>query len=356
MKIRFVKTFIVLIMVALLLPSCKKDRESIYQDYKSSVVLIQTKYVYKVDYKGKTYFFKNPLELLYGNIENLSDNIKDFEGDPLIGYGTGFFISEDGRIITNRHVVDPLTFDEKEEISNELKKMQNSGLSELEEEKEKLQAKINEDNTELSVYPGYYNTYYKEKNIIKKRIQRNMARIESLNLRIREKKDDRNEGVKFGVKQISIGYALNNSHVDSDKDYVDVTLLKVSDKDKIDLAMLQTKDRIIPSRVEKTVSIVDVDKDNYVKENDQVFMIGYNYGEAIAKSSQGINVQINEGQISQKPADHKVLYSIPALEGSSGSPVFNEYGKIVAVNFAGINNNQGFNYGILAKDLKDFIR
>jgi len=48
----------------------------------------------------------------------------------------------------------------------------------------------------------------------------------------------------------------------------------------------------------------------------------------------------------------RVLYSIPSLGGSSGSPVFDKSGKLVAVNYAGFNTTQSFNYGILAKYLK----
>ncbi len=44
------------------------------------------------------------------------------------------------------------------------------------------------------------------------------------------------------------------------------------------------------------------------------------------------------------------MYSIPALQGSSGSPVINQYGELVAINFAGINSTQGFNYRIELRD------
>ena len=49
------------------------------------------------------------------------------------------------------------------------------------------------------------------------------------------------------------------------------------------------------------------------------------------------------------------MYSIPTLPGSSGSPVVNLQGQLVAINFAGINGTQNFNYGIRVKYLKDLI-
>ena len=85
-------------------------------------------------------------------------------------------------------------------------------------------------------------------------------------------------------------------------------------------------------------------------------MIGYNAGFAIASTSQGIKAQITKGDISQKSDASKILYTIPALPGSSGSPVMNTYGYLVAVNFAGMQNTQGFNYGIRMSKVKEFMK
>ena len=38
-----------------------------------------------------------------------------------------------------------------------------------------------------------------------------------------------------------------------------------------------------------------------------------------------------------------------------GSPVVNQYGELVAINFAGINNTQGFNYGIRVERLREIV-
>ena len=59
--------------------------------------------------------------------------------------------------------------------------------------------------------------------------------------------------------------------------------------------------------------------------------------------------------MSQKPDNDKIMYTIPALPGSSGSPVMNEQGKLAAVNFAGVTGTQSFNYGILIKRVKQFV-
>ena len=84
-------------------------------------------------------------------------------------------------------------------------------------------------------------------------------------------------------------------------------------------------------------------------------MIGFNHGNKIAETTNGINSQLTEGNISQINDDFKMLYTIPALPGSSGSPIFDKYGRLLAVNFAGFLNTQNFNYGIQTKKLQEYL-
>ena len=60
------------------------------------------------------------------------------------------------------------------------------------------------------------------------------------------------------------------------------------------------------------------------------------------------------GTISQRTAE-RLMYSIQALPGSSGSPFVNMQGQLVAVNYAGLNGTQNFNYGIRVKYLKQLL-
>jgi S1-C subfamily serine protease len=49
------------------------------------------------------------------------------------------------------------------------------------------------------------------------------------------------------------------------------------------------------------------------------------------------------------------MYSISSLQGSSGAPVLNRKGELVAINFAGIGSTQNFNYGIKVKYLRELL-
>lgn len=83
-------------------------------------------------------------------------------------------------------------------------------------------------------------------------------------------------------------------------------------------------------------------------------MMSFNLGPTLAVTKEGIKSQFNGGTISQR-TDDRLMYSIPALPGSSGSPVVNLRGQLVAINYAGINTTQSFNYGIRVKHLRNLI-
>lgn len=50
-----------------------------------------------------------------------------------------------------------------------------------------------------------------------------------------------------------------------------------------------------------------------------------------------------------------MLYTIPSMPGSSGSPIFDVYGRVIGVNFAGYLETQSFNFGIQPKQIKNFL-
>lgn len=157
---------------------------------------------------------------------------------------------------------------------------------------------------------------------------------------------------KFEVYTIYLGYALNGSYVDKTSDFKECHLVKSSQNDDIDLALIQTNDKKTPAEAGSVIDISAIDN-NKLKVGEDVTMIGYNMGPELAVSKNGLMVQKTDGKISQESDGNRILYSIPSLHGSSGSPVFNSQGKLVAINYAGLDITQSFNYGVLAKHLKE---
>ena len=93
-----------------------------------------------------------------------------------------------------------------------------------------------------------------------------------------------------------------------------------------------------------------------LKMDQQLYMIGYNAGLALANTQKGISVQMTSGRITQTPDGERVTYSIPTVQGSSGSPVVNENGHVVAVNFAKLVGSDNFNFGIPLESIREFLK
>lgn len=98
------------------------------------------------------------------------------------------------------------------------------------------------------------------------------------------------------------------------------------------------------------------EKERKITVNEPLYMIGYNAGIQLASTSQGIKAQLTSGNVSQESDGVRLLYTIPTLGGSSGSPVVDEYGNLVAVNFAKVSNTQNFNFGIVAQQAANFMK
>jgi S1-C subfamily serine protease len=96
--------------------------------------------------------------------------------------------------------------------------------------------------------------------------------------------------------------------------------------------------------------------DEQLKIDQQLYMIGYNAGLILGTTKQGIKVQMTSGKLTQLPDGQRLLYSIPAVQGSSGSPVLDASGNLVGVNFAKLNGTDNFNFGIPLDKVRQFVK
>ena len=108
MKIHL-STFLLILSFSLL--SCKKRIEpeelsKLYEKYRKSVVLIRNQYYYEIELgNGASVYFT---ESTNGDISDLVFKREEAIRNANTNYGTGFFISKDGKLVTNRHVVYPV--------------------------------------------------------------------------------------------------------------------------------------------------------------------------------------------------------------------------------------------------------
>lgn len=352
------KKLFLLTAIIFLLSSCGKkgiplSANEMEQKLGSSVVLVKNEYYYTVDLGELTLYFTGLDE--DGDIANVETDLNDVK--PVVSYGTGFFISDDGKLATNSHVAAP-QIDEKA-VKNNLSSLMGVLVGFYSEEVNKLSDQVNElHNYWLRVPSGSDLEASIEERRAEIKEQRDNAQTILDQLRMI---NSSNANIESHCR---IGIAQNNTHITSTSDFTDCVVLK--DDPEHDLTILQLKNKRLPDGctfidIERyddkhdlapfnaAGEYIDVDEPQL---GEPLYLLGYNLGPALAITEQGIQAQITEGSISQNTDDVKVMYTIPALHGSSGSPVVDKYGNLICINFAGLDMTQNFNYGIKAKHLR----
>lgn len=355
------KNWIFFLLTIFIFSSCKKEiepqsPEEIFEKYKGSVVLITNQFYYEIINGGDIFYYSpSSLEKIYMSKEEVLKNLS-------IATGTGFIISKDGEIITNRHVVSPTDENYQTELYNYIQK----NINRISENAQKYNDSIESLRTyyrENSLYISYYD----KENLEGKfdfLVQRKNICLTSIN--ILKNVDYSNSSIKFVSN--NLGIAFNDTYVTDTDDLQECVLVKQSEKENVDLALIQTKSKIFnkpPSEIlnfkDNNPNIFENPNENPerdikkpVKINSDVYMIGYNRGFALANTKQGIKSQFTIGKVSQENDSEKILYTIPTLEGSSGSPIIDKWGNLVAVNFAKIIDSQSFSFGIPVYNVKQF--
>lgn len=368
----------------------KKDsytQEQLYEQTSSGVVLIQNTYYYKITLSNNGFYSTNYVfsKLQDGELKNISHTISNNFNEvndtiKSTTFGTGFIISPRGTIVTNSHVINPTTNKNLiyQALIRYLKEQIDYCNQQLEETRNRLEIFEREirDNKKLDSqgYAMMMEGIQSSRKWIDTFTQYRNNRIRDLSLS------------NFDVELCSeIKIAYNGSHITSSNDLIDCFVVK--DVPNYDLGIIQIADAnefwnvcklddtpkwscepthlggYITYRNLYSDFMIPQDKyifnlyNNETRNNEEIklYMIGFNQGPTLALTNDGIKAQITQGYISQNTDSIKIMYSIPALQGSSGSPVVNQYGELVAINFAGINNTQGFNYGIRVERLREIV-
>lgn len=345
-----------LILISLcltMLVSCKVGTSEIESKYSSGVVLIQNKGFYELETEHGSIYFADydPEEEEISGLQVEEDSI-----EYQISYGTGFFISNDGMIATNKHVVaSQLSEKEAQDMLGKLIVAIREGLKEDFNQLVRFQEQVRE-----GMRYAYNNDNYSD-----------YRELDELDDAIIERKNelkeqyhalgsiDRRSAELRYHNEVSVAY--NDTYVTNIDDFYGCVVKKISEDD--DLAIIQMKDKQTPAG-RHIFTLFDANPlDHYSMgeriakmfgndKNERLYMIGYNLGPALSITEDGVKAQVNEGSVSQKSAK-KIMYSIPTLPGSSGSPVLNKKGQLVAVNFSGLNATQNFNFGIPEESLAD---
>lgn len=227
--------------------------------------------------------------------------------------GTAFFISPDGKMLTNLHVVKPWLFDNIRQ------------LLQVEYRKQFQKMAFNTDLQLAILYgtSGAYQSYTSEITAT--------GKLDGL-------------------------YIIPNGKMAAAQNAITCRVLSAGEDSDKDVALIQAETGELPhgaSYVNVTDSM-DVKEENLVVGRG-MFVVGFPLGDASFMQGKEMIAYCNEGKITQTGREFKLVYSAATLGGTSGSPVFNERGMLIGVNSSGLSGTQNFNSGIKAKYVKELL-
>ena len=365
----------------------KKTPEELFKECASGVVLIYCESYHSITLPtGQTMYMTGLDES--GDAANLTTDEELIKRNCNRMFGTGFFIDSKGDIMTNRHVVDVAMdeFEAQEKIVASLRREHQTYIDSMEMARQAY-AELEEKKKECYSQDFFGNVYVSNQELLQK-INIVMAKVE-----------ERFDGWRYLCDFISananpraikvktyskLGIAYNDTHVEDFDDFLKgnpCVVRKISRHENADLAIIQLKKKQTPEHAHvfdisgmvmkekesKTISDyfkqiifgetpMEETEAEKLKMDQQLYMIGYNHGIAIAQTKEGIKAQMTSGKITQLPDGERLLYSIPTMQGSSGSPVLDEDGCLRGVNFAKATLNDDFNFGIPMNLIKNFLK
>ena len=365
----------------------KKTPEELFKECASGVVLIYCESYHSITLPTGQTFFMTGLDESGGGM-NVTTDEELIKRNCNRMFGTGFFIDSKGDIMTNRHVVDVAMdeFETQEKIVAYFRRERQTYIDSMEMARQAY-AELKEKMRECYSQDNYGNTYVS-----------NPERLQNINIVMANVEEQLN-GWRYlcdfisananpraiKVKTFSkLGVAYNDTHVEDFDDFLEgnpCTVRKISRRENADLAIIQLKNKRTPKHAhvfdvsgkvmkekksksigeyfnqtffgETPMEIVEADE---LKIDQQLYMIGYNHGIELAQTREGIKAQLTSGKLAQQPDGERLLYSIPTMQGSSGSPIFDENGCLRGVNYAKATLENNFNIAVPMNLIKNFLK
>ncbi|MCG8669948.1 MAG: trypsin-like peptidase domain-containing protein [Pseudomonadales bacterium] len=265
--------------------------------------------------------------------------------ETAMGTGSGFFVSEDCHIVTNRHVIRPVETktwkkqnESLEKEGTEISKQEDELKSEKERlvrykrslEKHKLYIESlpqgYERRQEQSEYDQYKEIYKKDL----KKLDNNQRTLKDQVVGFKKRMSE------FSLDSSLAGVARTFKVVLKDNSERKAQLVHISKE--LDLALLRINDCRSP--------YLELDKDYKVVQGKQVYSIGSPLGQRDHLTS-GVITNVR---------DEAITIDAQILPGNSGGPLINEDGKFIGVNTQKLSmnnpNSQGFGIAIPATQVE----
>ena len=283
--------------IAQITPKVLSDSE-IYERYKSSVVFLICGYHYEVT--AGTILHESVIwheDWREAKPVALSDTV------PYSISGTGFFVSDKGNIVTNLHIAKPWLNDTK--TIQKIKEWYKVRFQSMSQYVNTVGAYVSE--IQVEGVPDYlllvpHDHYFDLENAYK--------------CRVLSAGDDLNKDVALlRMVKPELPYGCT---------WVDLNQISDTDKD------LTVGSHIYTIGFPAGIATQDT-------KNDKIHSVG------------------RGGSITQELNKYSFGHDAASEHGASGSPVFNEYGKLIGVLNMGYEPKQGFNYAIKARYVKELI-
>ena len=237
--------------------------------------------------------------------------------------GTAFFISEDGKLLTNLHIVKPWLFNNVAELLRDhYSRKLAQAVANIDANQAVLRnfAGIGNGATDLSAYISQVKV----------------------------------EGVLDYIALVPNGELFDADNVIKCR-----VLSAGEDKDK-DVALIQTVSQQLPTKFCTYVNVADsMDiTDDALKVGEHIFTIGFPHGMdpfTQSKEKEGIKAYSTGGSITSQPSEFNFSFDAASYHGASGSPIFNSKGMLIGILNSGLDKSQGFNKGVKAKYIKELL-
>lgn len=301
------------------------------QTYRPAVVYVRACYHYEVKLED------NPMPELWDASFPLSETPYQ---------ATAFFVDNEGRLATNRHVALPWDKDYRsEETDNRIKSYIHNELERI--------VPVNEVRNEvdlelLSQSPlGYAIVRYSKamsstSSEFLRNVKTTIRRIKNSPLSISGEMD-----------YITVGYpGRNYTHEDEfERCYV----LAASDTYDKDIALLQLNSKKTPSDIKDIFNVKDFYMGKIEPLKEQYYTIGYPRGLswALDDRSHSLEPEIREVKCGKLPSIYTFEIQCETLGGASGSPIFDKKGRLVGVLWGGWSTGVTYGHACHAKHLKE---
>lgn len=288
-------------------------------EYVPSVVYVLSFYHYTAVFENDPFIplcnrhgIPYPSEYGFGVNSDGRMGFTDFdEYGPVVGEATAFFVSKDGKMITNRHVAAPwknASDSEKDAIYQVMTKLKDQSILEF------------YDNNEMTCYASIAAAKLSKKGVSYEELEEAFRRYKDCALKIDGRLD-----------YIAVGYP--NRRYTSIDEFERCTTIGEAKDENVDIAMLQLNTRVTPPSVTKLFNINNsvLKKESIVPMKDRYHFIGYPKGIRHNLRENGLYPKITEVLVSQPPEKYTIDLQGEVIPGTSGSPVFDKRGRLIGV-------------------------